>query len=132
MIISFAWTTDALLAGAKTCARRGWSLEHVRKFRPGQLSQAYDRSPRVGGKQIAIIRHTRHPYLQPTSQMTEADYIAEGFAWMEENGLMVPVKDKGRTLMLHPRRFFEIWKLSGAAPYVVRFELVEVITPVAK
>jgi len=32
MILSFAWTTDALLAGRKTCTRRVWKDAHFQFF----------------------------------------------------------------------------------------------------
>jgi uncharacterized protein YqfB (UPF0267 family) len=54
-IISFAWTTPQLLAGKKTVTRRDWSDKYARQFRAGDLVQVYDKSPRAGGKRVAVI-----------------------------------------------------------------------------
>ena len=62
-IISFAWTTPALLAGAKTVTRRDWKGRHGMAFHEGDFVQAWDRSPRVGGKQVATIQLTESPYV---------------------------------------------------------------------
>jgi len=47
-IISFAWTTEASLAGRKTATRRCWSEGYARRFKSGDLVQAYDRNPSGG------------------------------------------------------------------------------------
>ncbi len=56
MIISFAWTTAALLEGRKTVTRREWTDKHAAKFKPGDLVDAWDKSPRFKGKKVAVIR----------------------------------------------------------------------------
>ena len=53
-IISFAWTTEALLAGIKTCTRRDWNDDYARRFKNGEFCQAFDRNPRAGGKRVGI------------------------------------------------------------------------------
>ena len=55
-IISFAWTIPAVLDGRKTVTRRKWTDKYARQFRVGHLVQAWDKSPRCGGKKIAIIQ----------------------------------------------------------------------------
>jgi len=52
-IISFAWTTNALLSGRKSVTRRTWKDCRIQ---PGELVQAYDKSPRFRGHPVAIIR----------------------------------------------------------------------------
>ena len=124
-IISFAWTTPALLAGRKTCTRRNWNNNYARSFKLGEQEQAYDKSPRIGGQQVGIVRLVVEPIY--TMDMPEEDYEAEGLAWMEEQGLMVPVTDihSQKKLPYHPRRFWEDWKANITEPlWVVRFELV--------
>ncbi len=119
-IISFAWTTDALLAGAKTCTRREWTDDFAKRFHAGDLVAAYNRNPRNGGKQIATIRLTRDPYPEFLADAPEDDYAAEGLAWMERQGLLVPVGGK----RIVPSRFWELWKWNNPLVWVVRFELV--------
>jgi len=114
MIISFAWTTAALLAGRKSRTRRYWKPEYAARFKPGSLHDAYDRSPRYHGKKVGTVQITRRPYQQHTSKMTEEDYEAEGFKWMEENNK--------RIRFTTPRAFFEGWKLNGQVVYVVDFQ----------
>lgn len=58
VILSFAWTTPALLAREKGVTRRDYSDEQMAKWVKlvGKLADAYDRSPRVHGKKVATIR----------------------------------------------------------------------------
>lgn len=37
--ISFAWTTDALLAGRKTCTCRDWERDYAERFKAGDLTR---------------------------------------------------------------------------------------------
>lgn len=52
-IISFAWTTPALLKGEKTVTRRAWKSC---PFKKGDLAQAWDKLPRAKGKRVGTIR----------------------------------------------------------------------------
>ena len=121
MIISFAWTTPALLAGRKSVTRRNWKPSHAAKFRKGMVSDAWDKSPRFHGKDVATIRLLETPYLESTLLMPDSDYEAEGFKFLEENPELVSKK-------LGPinRDFFEKWRKADELLYVVRLELVEV------
>lgn len=120
-IISFAWTTPALLAGVKKVTRRDWSAEYARRFRAGELVAAYDRQPRFGGKRVATIRLTSGPYLQSTAIAPDSDYGYEGFGYLER--LDPPVLVDG----LRPSVLWKAWKLHPRDLYVVRFKLVEVL-----
>lgn len=86
MIVSFAWTTGALLAGRKTCTRRRWSDEYfqqwVRAYQEGRIvHDAYDRSPRAGGHKVAEIRLTCRPYWERLGDMPDVDVQNEGGLW---------------------------------------------------
>lgn len=118
LIISFAWTIDALISGNKTCTRRQWDPWYAQRFTAGKLIQAYSRLPIVGGKRRAVIKLTRNAYPERTSQMTDSDYEAEGLAWMERQGLKV----NG----IEPRRFFDRWLYSDELVWVVWFDLESV------
>ena len=118
-IISFAWTTPALLAGRKTVTRREWSEDYARRFRAGEMVAAYDRNPRHRGRQVATIRLTRDPYSESTRSAPEEDYEAEGFAFLQELG----VKVDG----LPPAVLWRAWHVFPQEMWVVRFELVEVV-----
>ena len=76
-IISFSWTTKALLQGKKTVTRRRWQKCPIK---PEDLIQAYDRSPRVRGKCVAIIKilNTRQ---EPLNCVTDAEEVLEGGLW---------------------------------------------------
>ena len=56
MIISFAWTTPALLDGRKTVTRRDWPDSHAVKFKPGDEAIAYDKQPMYGGVPVARLK----------------------------------------------------------------------------
>ena len=112
MILSFAWTTEALLAGRKTCTRRRWSSRHYgawrQAWREGRREhQAWDKSPRAGGKRVGPIRLTCEPYKERLGDMPEGDVEAEGGMWASK------------------REFIELF---GGDPdlavVVVRFELI--------
>lgn len=87
-------------------------------FREGDLCQAYNRNPRVGGKLIAIIQIASFPFQQRTSYMTEVDFEFEGFAYMEEHGLKVANE--------LPRYFFDLWKMANELVTVVDFRIIQI------
>lgn len=119
MIISFAWTTPALLAGAKTVTRREWSASHAQRFSVGRLVDAWDRSPRTGkGRKVATIRITREPRRESTASFGDrrSDWDREGFSWLAANGHGAMVEEVVRLWAVYPREV-----------YVVEFELVELL-----
>ena len=117
MIISFAWTTPALLAGAKTMTRRDWDADYARRFRAGMLVDAYDRSPRARGRKIAMIRLTRDPYFERVrGSLTPEVCRREGFDWLREHGQAATVE-----------RILASWDADpDLHEWVVEFELVSV------
>ena len=126
MIISFAHTTPALLAGRKTVTRRQWDDRYAARFREGDLVAAYDRSPRIGGRQVAVIRLTQAPRREPLTEMPDADWEGEGFAYLYEHPGQLPKTLWGapcrresfsrESFSLHQRRADWMW--------TVRFELL--------
>lgn len=116
-IISFAWTTPALLARRKTVTRREWTEAYAHQFQAGDLVAAYDKNPRNGGKQVATIRLLCDPYLEPVNQMPGSDYEAEGFQYFEEQSLLF----QG----FFPRVYWRAWKASKIPVWVIRFEVID-------
>jgi len=134
LIISFAWTTAALLAvedgqDVKTCTRRNWTDSYARLFKAGVKAQGWDRSPRSHGQQVAVISLTRDAYLEKTNMAPDEDYRKEGLEWMEKQGIMVPATYEGRKMPMHPRRFWEQWKAADELVYVVRFQVLQRLAP---
>lgn len=82
--MSFAWTTQALLDGKKDMTRRLWSDKYAKRFKRDDLVVAYDRQPRFGGKQVAIIKLTKDLYKQKLKDMPEGDVIREGNLWKDK------------------------------------------------
>lgn len=115
MIISFAWTTDALLAGVKKVTRRDWSKEYAAKFRSGSVHSAWDKNPRIHGKQVGDVLLVLSPYPERTRDIPDHHYELEGFQYMEDRGLKV----NGRT----PREHFDAWRESNQVLFVLHFEL---------
>ena len=112
MIISFAWTTAALLDGRKTVTRREWSDAHAAKFKPGDLVDAYDRSPRFKGKKVGVIRiiNIKRSFLS----LMVSD-LSWGMEELErEGGRWANVKD-----------FTELFTIPN--PYRVEFEVMSLI-----
>lgn len=122
MIISFGWTTPALLAGQKTVTRRDWAPSHAAKFHAGMVVDAWNTSPRnVKGnpRKVATIRLTADPYLEATNLVPREDWDAEGFEYLTKKGLRVDGLD--------PIIWWDLWHLAPTEVYVVRFELVELL-----
>lgn len=117
MIISFAWTTDAFIAGRKTKTRRQWTSNYVKRFKIGDICKAYDRQPRFGGKQIGLIQLLKDPYWQHISDMPDSDFEAEGFAYMEEQGIEIWGKDA--------RQAFEDWRCGDGYYWVTEFKKLD-------
>lgn len=115
MIISFAWTTAALLAGAKTVTRRDWKKQHAMQFAKGKLVDAYDRSPRTHGRKVATIRILRDPYVAWSTDLTDEDYEREGFNWLKAHGDWQEVGE-----------VVAGWGSKRRLLYVVEFKLVSV------
>ena len=126
MIISFAWTTAALLAGRKTVTRRQWSRAYAARFYRGMIVDAYDRQPRYGGKRIAVIQLTHVPIYQLDADMQDADFEGEGFAFMAEHPELIPAAFKMQPHETMLDRF-NLWRESGGSSWVIRFKLVQVI-----
>ena len=119
MIISFGWTTPALIAGCKQVTRRDWNPKHAARFKAGMLIDAWNTSPRnVRGKphKVALIRLTADPYLEDSAAFDVGgpDDEAEGFQWLIKHGHGETVGD-----------IIEGWLSRPRPLYVVRFEVVE-------
>ena len=118
-IISFHWTVEALLAGAKTVTRREWSEKYARSFKAGERVQAWDKSPRYGGKKVAVIELTQDPYQEYLDDAPASDFQAEGLQWMVDNNHDMPSG-------IPAYDFWECWQENNPLVWVVRFKLVEV------
>jgi uncharacterized protein YqfB (UPF0267 family) len=119
-VISFAWTTPALVAGRKTVTRREWSDAYAARFHEGDLIQAWNRQPRFKGAQrVATIRLTADPYPERLCDIPDEDWEGEGFAYLTDIGATVQ--------KITPIELWAHWKVTDDRLYVVRFELVEVL-----
>ena len=117
MIISFGWTTPALLAGQKTVTRRYWNAKHAAKFKAGMQIDAWNTSPRnVKGNphKVATIRLADDPVLDWSDGVDSREWQAEGFAYLSEHN-----DDDVVERILHD------WRSNPRRLYVVRFEVVE-------
>ncbi len=130
--ISFAWTTDALLAGRKTCTCRGWERDYAERFKANDLIAAYDRSPRYKGKQIATLRLTHDAYYGTLSDLfDDGGYEAEGFAYYDEQvaaGNAKTVKALEKNLGVLPgetlRQRLDDDNRAGWGEWIIRFEVL--------
>ena len=113
-IISFAWTTPALIAREKTVTRREWSEPYARSFKPGELVQAWDKLPRAGGKRVGTIRIESVTY---SNDYPHHDYSLEGLSWMQAKGMKIRGMD--------PAAFWLSWREIEAWMWVVRFQVVD-------
>jgi len=127
-IISFAKTTAALLAGRKTVTRRYWNPRHAESFKPGEIVQAWDKSPRYGGKKVAEIKIVA-VYKEMMKDAPEEDYVKEGFQYMCDNN--IALYKIGKNEQLPNEAYWRWWKTTKderwIQPYVVRFEVVKIL-----
>lgn len=125
-IISFAYTTAALLAGKKTVTRRYWNPRQALGFKPGDIIQAWDKSPRFGGRKVAEIEIISVEQ-QSMGQAPDSDFEKEGFVYMCEN--KIPIEKKGNKLIYPDWQYWLEWKNTDETiyemPYVVRFKVIK-------
>lgn len=124
IIVSFAYVSPAVIRGRKTVTRRSWKDPYARRFLRGQRFQGWDKSPRFGGKKIAVCRLTANPTWEPLADMPDSDYEAEGFSYLHEAGFVPPASSGFEDFSFES---FERWRQSGDSTWVIRFENVEVI-----
>lgn len=95
MIISFAWTTLAVIANnydppGKTETRRDWAPKTIaqwRALRP-RYADAWDKSPRFGGKCFGRIR-VLEVRSEEIFDMPESAWYAEGFDRLQSIGAKI-------------------------------------------
>ncbi|MEK0335834.1 MAG: hypothetical protein QQN41_00155 [Nitrosopumilus sp.] len=116
-IISFAWTTEALLSREKTRTRREWNDKYAKRFKVGDLIQAWDKQPRFKGKKVAIIRIIGIKK-EDISLMEDKDYHSEGFYYMEKMGKTIWDK--------HPKYAFNDWRKEGGEYWVIDFKIEKI------
>jgi hypothetical protein len=120
-IIAFAYTTPALLAGAKTVTRRRWAERHARIFREGTRVDAWDRSPRIKiARRVATIRVLEEPRLERSDMVVLADWYLEGLEYLRAHG----ATDAEKALA---ERIWNGWVNHPHWLYVIRFELLTVL-----
>ena len=125
--ISFAWTTPALLAGAKSVTRREWPERYARQFRGGETVLALNKSYRAKGRAIAVIRLSDDPRLEPDIDAPDSDYEAEGFSYLAEHPAELPKSARNQARMTLSREAFDEWRKAGGFSWVIRFEVVEIL-----
>lgn len=121
-IISFGWTTPALLAGQKTVTRRQWKDSYARRFVAGQQCQAWDKLPRTGqGKAVGVIQLIQAPYLQRSDDIPLDHWYREGFDYLHRQ--QIPLNANTTALGLWCQ-----WITNPEDLWVVEFKLVKVCT----
>lgn len=126
--IVFLHLSAPLLAGAKTCTRRGWSARYAKDFTLNEMCEAYNRRPERGGIKLAVIRIVGFPRLELDSAMPDSDYEAEGFRWLYGNPDCIPATIGGQPASRANFSWeaFEQWRSMGGSEYVIRFSLIEI------
>jgi hypothetical protein len=118
-IISFAWTTPAVVMKVKSVTRRTWDSKYAKTFYKGEVLQAWDKSPRYGGKKFGEIQLVEQPYQQNMINAPDSDYILEGFEFMAANnikcGKFIPTP-----------AYWRAWKASREIVWVVRFQILNI------
>lgn len=138
MIISFGWTSDALLAGFKDTTRRDWNPAYVTNNKnAGRLVDrsyldAWDALPRVVSKDPHKIAKIRLKVdVLPSRELPSTDFAREGFEWLERYGYTLA--GRAPSTLWHDWRWnwygdpeHGIKRTTIAEPlYLVRFNIVE-------
>lgn len=123
MIIAYQKTSLALLAGRKTRTRRHWVESHValaeRAAASGAAQDAWEKSPRIHGQKIGDVRILAVHRDQPTRDMPDEDWEAEGFSLMQALG--IPIEKE------LPEALWRKWKRSETLTCtVIDFELIAI------
>ncbi len=82
-IITFAKTSREFLSGHKTVTRRDWRKQHRARWQRWwdqgrHVHDAWDHSPRAGGRRIGRFRLNCRPYRERLADMPASDLVAEG------------------------------------------------------
>ncbi|MCF8719234.1 hypothetical protein [Nitrospina gracilis] len=121
MNISMWYTWPAFCAKQKTVTRRNWKPQTMDRLKLDFEHTAWDRNPRFKGVCIGGIYVTETPFIQNTSEMTDQDYIDEGFWFMDSIGWRPPmlIKSGFRSWWV----YFNEWRYAVCEDLVVvRFE----------
>lgn len=115
--ISYAMTTEAVKHRRKTVTRRDWMDKYGASWNEGDLAWAIDKGYYVGGKRFGIVQLTEKPHKELTCDIPDSDYEAEGFAFMDEQGLMLGKEETCR-------QRWEAWRGDPRKEaWVVRFDI---------
>ena len=124
-IISFNWTTPALLADRKHCTRRDWADDYARRFKANEVCQAWDHQPRTGkGRKMADIRLTEKPHWEALADMPDSDYEEEGFKFFAEHPHLLPEQSGPVGTSFE---YFQAWRLQPGGMWVVRLQLEDIV-----
>lgn len=132
-MISFAWTTSALVNGGKTETWRDWNHRYASQFRAGRYVDAWDRSPRNHGVKVAKLRLTHDATFTCSREVPKSFYETEGLQWYHDHPEMWPKTIFGQPFtgfQVSPERF-ALWRASGHYGWVVSFEVLEIYLPAA-
>jgi len=118
--ISMAYVTPAFVTGNKTVTRRDWALRTVGMFEYGTKVLVWNKQARFGGEPIGVLELTENPFKQKTSKMPVSDYVAEGFAYIDE--MLWEMGDESKPL----ENLFFYWQRSDQYLSVIKFKTLEV------
>ena len=141
MILSFGQTWPAFVASApdvngnlnpdpaKRVTRRLWKPSTAAKYVAGFEFEAYDTAPFRHGRKIVTGRVRVTAYAEAFSRMTDADYVAEGFAWFHRHPLAIPAQARAETWGADDCAFesFARWRDEGqGSVYVLHYDTIAV------
>jgi hypothetical protein len=121
MILSFAWTTPAVVLGKKDTTRRDWSPKTIAMARKimaqGGTFDAWDKSPRFGGKPIGTVRILELIENEDSKMLAESEWEREGFHVLQ--ALNARIGKRGAI------EVWQFWKHDNETPQtVLRFEVL--------
>lgn len=130
-IISFGYTTAALVAERKDVTRREWKDTYGYSFKQGEKVFASDKDLRYGGKKIAILELTHKPIKESSLLMPDRDYEGEGFAFMDENKIYKHFPNAiSQFGSLY--NYFKWQQSQDIQEWVIRFKVLEFLKPEMK
>lgn len=130
MIISFGWTTPALLAcrvhggslldchcpgsyGVKGVTRRVWTEKHRQRVEERldfEWFSAWNTVPRNVRGNPHRVGEIAISSVELTNEYPDEDWHEEGFDWMQKNGLLLPMPGAKSRKLVTPEQVWETWR----------------------
>jgi len=125
--ISMAYVTPSFVTNNKSVTRRNWANVTIKQFKKEIKALVWNKQARFGGEPIGVLELTENPFKQGTNNMTETDYVGEGFQYLDIEYCEIITGKPHLTEKIYPLiETFNTWARRGNMMTVVPFKIIEV------